>query len=71
LRRIKETEDSERFSEAFGPFAAKHRDVVWDEVLKTRRETERPNWRPSWIEGMARQGEVYRILRERFEVERA
>jgi hypothetical protein len=69
LRRMKEEDDSQKFSEAFGPFAAKLRQVVWDEVLKPRRETEGPEWRPSWIEGMAYQSEVFRILRQRFEAE--
>jgi hypothetical protein len=66
LRRMKEEDDSQKFSEAFGQFAAKHRQAAWNQVLKTRRETEGPNWRPSCIEGMAYQGEVFRILRERF-----
>jgi hypothetical protein len=68
LRKAKETEDNEHFSEAFAPFAAKHRQAVWNDFLKTRRNQ---NWRPSWIEGMALSGEVDRILRERFEAERA
>ena len=69
-RRMKEQDDSDKFSKAFGPFAAKHRQIVWDQILQVRRETEGPEWRPSWIEGMARQGEVFRILRQRFEEER-
>jgi hypothetical protein len=70
LRVMKETEDSEKFSEGFGLFAATNRQVVWDEVLKSRRESEGPNWRPNWIEGIAYQSEVFRILRERFRAER-
>jgi hypothetical protein len=59
---MKETEDSEKFSEEFGPFAAKHRQAVWAEVLKPRREVlSNPEWRPSWIEGMGYAGEVHRI----------
>lgn len=69
-RRMKEQDDSQKFSDAFGSFAAKHRQAVWNHVLKTRREIEGPNWRPSFLEGMARQGEVFRILRERFQEER-
>jgi hypothetical protein len=64
LRRMKEQDDSQKFSEAFGQFAAKHRQAVWNEVLKSRRELEGPNWWPSWITGMGYQGEVFRILRE-------
>jgi hypothetical protein len=70
LRRMKETEDSQTFSEAFGAFAAKHRQAVWNEVLRSRRELEGLTWRPSWIEGLAYQGEVFRVLRDRFEAER-
>ena len=67
---MKEQDDSQKFSEAFGQFAAKHRQAVWNEVLKSRRELEGPNWWPSWITGMGYQGEVFRILRERFEVDK-
>jgi hypothetical protein len=38
LRRMKETEDSQKFSDDFGRFAAKYSKSVWDEVLKPRRE---------------------------------
>lgn len=70
LRRMKEEDDRQKFSEAFGPFAAKHSEAVWNEVLKSRREAlGDANWRPNWIAGMSYQGEVYRILRERFRVE--
>jgi hypothetical protein len=67
VRIMKEREDNREFSEAFGPFAAANRQAVWDQVLKTRRQIEGQNWRPSWIEGMAYQAEVFRILRERFD----
>jgi len=71
LRHMKEEDDRQGFSEAFGPFAAKHRRAVWAEILKPRREAlSDPNWRPNWIAGMGYQGEVFRILRERFEAER-
>jgi hypothetical protein len=70
LRLMKEEDDNQKFSEAFGSFASKHRQAVWYEVLKTRREIEGPNWRPSFLEGMARQSEVFGILRQRFEAER-
>jgi hypothetical protein len=69
LRRMKETEDSQKFSDAFGRFAANHRQAVWDEVLQLRRKVlGDPNWRPRYFsEGVGYQGEVFRILRERFE----
>jgi hypothetical protein len=67
LRRMKEAEDSQKFSDAFGTFAAKYSKSVWDEVLNPRREALGDlNWKPSWIGGMGLQGEVFRILRERF-----
>ena len=63
LRRMKkqeELEEFERFQEAYAR-------AVWEEVLKPRREAEgNPNWRPSWIEGVRYQTEVYKILREQF-----
>jgi hypothetical protein len=69
LRRMKEAEDSQKFSDAFGRFAAKHRQAVWDEVLQPRREVlGDPNWRPRYFsEGVGYQGEVFRILRQQFE----
>jgi hypothetical protein len=71
LRRMKEEDDRQEFSEAFRKFAAKYSKAVWDEVLKPRREAlGDPNWRPKyWSEGVGYQSEVYRILRERFTVE--
>ena len=63
LRRMKRAEDAAEFIR----FAASRRKAVWDQVLKTRRDLEDdPNWRPSWIEGLAYQSEVNRILREQF-----
>jgi hypothetical protein len=71
LRRMKEQDDSQKFSEAFRPFEAANRQAVWAEVLKSRREAlGDPNWRPNWIAGTGYQNEVFRILRERFEAER-
>jgi hypothetical protein len=71
-RRMKEQDDSQKFSDAFGRFAAKYSKSVWDEVLKPRREAlGDPNWKPKyWSEGVGYQGEVFRILRERFAAER-
>jgi hypothetical protein len=65
LRRMKEVADVE----AFEAFADVHRAAVWDEVLATKREARgEPNWHPSgWMEGMALQAQVSRILRQRFE----
>jgi hypothetical protein len=72
LRRMKEEDDRQKFSEAFEPLIAKHSKAVWNEVLKPRREVLcDPNWKPKcWSEVVGYQGEVYRILRERFEMER-
>jgi hypothetical protein len=52
----------------FEAFADAHRDAVWDEVLGTKREARgEPNWHPSgWMEGIAFQSQVNRILRQRF-----
>jgi hypothetical protein len=66
LRRMKLAEDEAEFNR----FAASRRKAVWDQVLKTRRDLEGdPKWRPSWIEGLAYECEVFRILRERFRAE--
>jgi hypothetical protein len=63
LRRMKKQEDLEEFER----FQAAYGKAVWDQVLKQRREAEgNPNWRPSWIEGVRYQTEVYKILREQF-----
>jgi len=65
LRRIKQAEDEEKFSR----FATRHRVAVWNQVLKSRRE-KGANWKPSWMEGIGYQSEVYRLLRQQFRVER-
>jgi hypothetical protein len=64
LRRMKEAADATEF-EAFADF---HRGAVWDEVLSTKRKARgEPNWHPSgWMEAMAFQSEVSRVLRQRF-----
>jgi len=63
LRRMKKQEELEEFDQ----FQAAYGKAVWDQVLKQRREAEdNPNWRPSWIEGVRYQTEVYKILRQRF-----
>ena len=63
LRRIKRQEDLGEFSR----FEAAHGKAVWDEVLKARREAEgNPNWRPNWMEGVAYQTQVNKILWEQF-----
>ena len=57
MKKQEELEEFERFQEAYAR-------AVWEEVLKPRREAEgNPNWRPSWIEGVRYQTEVYKILR--------
>jgi hypothetical protein len=65
LRRMKEVAIAAKFE----IFANSHRGAVWDEVLATKREASgEPNWYPSsWMEGMAFQSEVSRILRQRFQ----
>jgi len=57
----------------FEAFAAIHRRAVWDEVLSPERERRKqPDWRPtSFMEGLAFQSQVSKILRERFKVARA
>jgi hypothetical protein len=64
LRRMKEAADAAKFE----AFADANRDTVWDEVLATKRQGRgEPNWHPSgWMEGIAFQSEVSRILRQRF-----
>jgi hypothetical protein len=70
LRQMKEEDDRQKFSEAFALFAAKHRQVVWAEALKLRREALGDDWKPKyWSEGVGYQSEVFRRLRERFEAE--
>jgi hypothetical protein len=63
LRRLKDQETSEEFSR----FEAAYGKVVWDQVLRPRREAEgNPNWRPRWMEGISYQTQVNKILREQF-----
>ena len=60
MKRQEDLEEFERFEAVYGK-------ALWDEVLKERREAEgNPNWRPSWMEGVSYQSEVYKILREQF-----
>ena len=64
LRRMKEAAVAAKFE----AFANAHRGAVWEEVLAPRRQARGdPNWHPSgWMEAMAFQSEVSRILRQRF-----
>jgi hypothetical protein len=63
LRRMKKQEELEEFER----FEAVHGKAVLQEVLKERREAEgNPNWRPTWMEGVRCQSEVYKILRGQF-----
>jgi hypothetical protein len=66
LRRMKRAEDEQEFEQ----FAASRRPAVGDQVLQHRRAAEAdPNWRPGFMEGMAYQAEVDRLLRKRFRSE--
>jgi hypothetical protein len=64
LRRMKEAEDAANFE----AFAAAYRSAVWDEILAPVRQAKgNPNWRPtSFMQGLAYQAQVSRILRHRF-----
>jgi hypothetical protein len=63
LRRLKQAEDAAELER----FEAKHGKTIWEQVLKSRREAEgNPNWRPNWMEGLAYQSQVRKILREQF-----
>jgi hypothetical protein len=64
LRRMKEAADTAEFE----AFADANRGMVCDEVLATKRQARgEPNWRPSeWMEGLALQARVSKILHERF-----
>jgi hypothetical protein len=64
LRGMKQVADAVAFEE----FVDRHRQAVWDEVLAPMREARgEPNWRPiRWMEGLAFQAQVGKILRERF-----
>jgi hypothetical protein len=66
LRRMKEADDAA----AYGVFVDVHRGAVWDEVLATKREARcDPNWHPSgWMQGLALQAQISRILRQQFEL---
>jgi hypothetical protein len=67
LRRMKEQE----LSEEFGRFEIAHSNAVWAEVLKSRREVEGSNWRPTnWMEGMRLQNQVRKILWGQFRASR-
>ena len=65
LRRMKAVADEERFRR----FAARHREAVWNDVLKiVRHEIGSPNWRPTgWIVGMGFQARVDGILSDRYQ----
>jgi hypothetical protein len=65
LRRMKEAATAAKFE----AFANAHRAAVWNEVLAVKRDARgEPNWHPSgWMEGLAFQSEVSRILRQRFQ----
>ena len=66
LRRMKTAEDQAEFE----AFAAVHSKAVWDEVLTPdRKRRGQPGWRPSsFMEGLAVQSRVSKILRERFQI---
>jgi hypothetical protein len=65
LRRMKEATVAAKFE----VFADAHRATVWDEVLAAKRQASgEPTWHPKgWMEGLAMQAQVSRILRQRFE----
>jgi|SRR6516162_717363 len=65
LRRMKEAAIAAKFE----AFANVHGAAVWNEVLATKRQGRgEPHWqRSSWMQGMAFQSEVSRILRQRFQ----
>jgi len=65
LRRMKEATDTAKFE----AFANAHRAAVWDEVLAAKRQASgEPTWHPSgWMEGLAMQAQVSRILPQRFD----
>jgi hypothetical protein len=66
LRRMKKAADAMAFEE----FADRHRQSAWEEVLAPVRVARgEPNYRPTrWMEGLAFQAQVGKILRERFKV---
>jgi hypothetical protein len=65
LRRMKMVADAMAFEE----FADLHRQAIWEEVLSPVREARGDTkWRPTrFMEGLAFQTQVGKILRERFE----
>jgi hypothetical protein len=69
LRRMKTAEEEARFE----AFTAVHQNAAWDDVLTTERKRRgQPDWRPStFMEGLAFQSRVSKILREQFKVGRA
>jgi hypothetical protein len=66
LRRIKTAEQQVEFE----AFAAVHQDAAWEEVLSPERERRKqPEWKPSsFMEGLAFQSQVSKILHEQFKV---
>lgn len=67
LRRMKRATDAVEFE----AFAEVHSKGVWDEVLAPERSKRgQPDWRPkSFMEGLAYQNRVSRILHQRFALE--
>jgi hypothetical protein len=60
---MKRAEDEQEFEQ----FAASRRSAVCDQVLQQRRAAGAdPNWRPGFMEGMAYQNDVDRLLRKQF-----
>jgi hypothetical protein len=71
LRRMKIAADTATEAAAFETFAGGHREAVWQEVLAAKRKAEGGNWHlTGWVEGVALQARVYKLLRERFEATR-
>jgi hypothetical protein len=67
LRRMKHEADKAVEAMAFETFANTHRAAVWKEVLAAKRKSGRLT---SWVEGVALQAQVNKLLRERFEATR-
>jgi hypothetical protein len=57
----------------FEAFAAVHQRAVWGEVLLPEcKRREQPDWRPSsFMEGLAFQSQVNKVIREQFKIARA
>jgi hypothetical protein len=68
LRRMKTADDLAEFER----FAAHHSEAVWDEALRPVREAkDDPTWRPTkFMEGLAYQARVSKILHKRFIAQR-